>query len=302
MTGRKPFLIVMFAFLLVVSAAAQVGEIVFESPWGEGPGKSGIVNKPEMEVRGPLTFCADGQNIFILDSVRKQIVRVNSSGETAIVAKNMLGWSLCSDGKGGVFVQAADQVKYLNADGKKSGSYKLKNRPGETPKLIEGYGNDLFAAPDGQLKLRSVTQKVYSVDDAPGIKMTEQFKSPSARLNYAIKRMEGNEVRILGKDADGKVLVSVPVKIDNGKPGAAIFKGVDKNSNLYVELEILNEDGIGLEVHRYSPDGKQLAVFPLSNDYYTTVYKKTDVAPDGSVYQMLTTSDGVRILRYGKEM
>ena len=34
-----------------------------------------------------------------------------------------------------------------------------------------------------------------------------------------------------------------------------------------------------------------------SNDYFTTVYRKFDVRPDGTVWQMRTTPDGVAFTR-----
>ena len=35
----------------------------------------------------------------------------------------------------------------------------------------------------------------------------------------------------------------------------------------------------------------------LPNDYFTTVYRKFDVRPDGTVWQMRTTPDGVAFTR-----
>ena len=78
-----------------------------------------------------------------------------------------------------------------------------------------------------------------------------------------------------------------------------MFKGADDAGNLYVEVERIAGTKVGLQVHRYSIQGKRLAVFDMENRYFTTVYKKTEVTPDGSVYQMLTMPDGVRILRFG---
>ena len=54
-------------------------------------------------------------------------------------------------------------------------------------------------------------------------------------------------------------------------------------------------------MHKYSLSGELLEAFSLPNDYFTTVYKKTEIAPDGSVFQMLTTPEGVRILVYKGE-
>jgi hypothetical protein len=41
-----------------------------------------------------------------------------------------------------------------------------------------------------------------------------------------------------------------------------------------------------------------LSIQEIPNHYYTTVYKKTELAQDGSVYQMLTTPAGVEIWQW----
>jgi hypothetical protein len=127
---------------------------------------------------------------------------------------------------------------------------------------------------------------------------SESSTDSAESLRYKIKRLAGNEVRIIGLDPYGKVLVSVPIRLDSGQPGAVLFKGIDAQGNLYVELENLKRNNVELEAHRYSQSGERLGVLHLPNDYFTTVYKKTELARDGSVYQMLTTPEGVKILRW----
>ena len=80
--------------------------------------------------------------------------------------------------------------------------------------------------------------------------------------------------------------------------GAVLFKGQDNQGRLYVEIERLKGNQALLEVHRYNLDGKCLEVYSLPNQYYTTIYKKTEITPEGTVYQMLTTPDGVQVIRY----
>jgi len=295
--GNAGVLFLVLLLLSVATAPAQIAEIVFSAPFGDQQGDMGIINKPEMEKCGPLSFCVEGKNVFILDSVDKELVLASPDGKSKVVAKNITGWSLCGDGMGGVFIQNENSVSHLGTKGQTKALYKVSNDPKTAEKLIQGYGNELFVGERGQVSLRSVTQKVYPVAGAKALSSPVSDTS----LDYQIKRFAKNEVRILGFEKGGKALVSVPVKIDGGKAGAVLFKGTDSKGNLYVELENIKNNKAFLEVHRYSQKGERLAVFELSNDYFTTVYKKTQVAPDGSVYQMLTTEQGVRILRYGKE-
>ena len=297
--GVTLLLLVMLA--LTGTAFAQMAEVVFSAPWGDLPGDMGLINQEEMERCGPLCFTEDGGNLYILDTVHKQIVGATPGGKSSVLAKNVTGWAMCGDGNGGVYVQTAEQIAHVGPDGKSGKSVRLKNQAGKTPKLIEGYGNDFDVSPQGDLRVRSVKQELIPVPGAPKISSASMKDAPNASLSYRIKRLIKNEVRIIGQEEGGKVLVSITVQVDGGRAGAVLFKGMDAKGNLYIELENIKDGKIGLEVHRYSQDGKRLTVFELSNDYFTTVYKKTEIAPDGSVYQMLTTPEGVRILRYGKE-
>lgn len=298
---------VIFLFLLLsallgfnMPVFAQIAEIAFSAPWGNDEGQIGIINQPEMERCGPLSFCTDNGLIFLLDSVHKQLVGLEPGGKSILIVKEVAGWSLCGDGNSGVFVQAADRVVHIEPKGEKSEILKIDVKKGKHSTIIEGYGNELFADHEGQISLRSVNQKIFTVT---GAKSAKQFESSilNVSLFFQIKRMLKNEVRIIGFDAQGKDLVSIPVVIDKGTPGAVLYKGMDNQGNLYVEVENIKEGKAFLEVHRYSQKGERLAVIELSNDYFTTVYKKTEIAPDGSIYQMLTTKDGIQILCYGKE-
>ena len=295
--GKRRLLpLILLTSLTISPGFAQLAEVIISAAWGDLEGEMGLINAPEMERCGPLAFSVDGDSVLILDTIHKQVKGAGKDKNMKILARDVAGWAICGDGNEGVFVQTNTQIVHVNSKINTKAMYHAKTKSGKSPKLIEGYGNDLVVDEKGQVKIQSVSQDVYPIEGA----ISKKQSAPSP-LSYSIKRMLKNEVRIIGCDADGKDLVSVTVKIDQGELGAVLFKGTDAKGNLYVELEKMTNTGIGLEVHRYAPSGERLAVFPLSNNYFTTVYKKTEVAPDGSVYQMLTTKDGVQILRYRKE-
>ncbi|MBN1900331.1 hypothetical protein JW926_03285 [Candidatus Sumerlaeota bacterium] len=295
--------IAILAFFLCFHAPsfAQVAEIVFSAPWGEGEGEIGLINQPETEICGPLSFCTDNDSVFLLDSAHEKLIGVGVMGKARTVAGKIAGDSLCADGEGGAFVQTEDRILHINSKGEKKGNFKInvKANPGKSSKLIQGYGNEMFVDHKGQACLRTANQKIHKFSGAKNVKRLASI--PNASLDFQIKRMPGNEVRIIGFQDDGESRISVTVRIDGGEAGSALYKGMDNKGNLYVEVENIKDDKVFLEVHRYAQTGERLAVFELSNNYFTTVYKKTEVAPDGSVYQMLTTEKGVQILRYGKE-
>ncbi len=298
--------IIIFALSLIgcflAMASASGGEVIFERPWGEAPDCPGLLNREEVERCGPLSFSTDGENIVFLDSVKQRVIAYNKKGQCRVLTEKMEAWAICADGMGGAFIQNERDVIHLGGKEGLKRAYRLAETGDKKgSRLIEGYGNELMISPSGALQVRGVLQETLPVKGAPVLKARVSESVASARLQYSIKRMFKNEVRVLGLTDDGKDLVSFPVKLNEGYAGAVLFKGLDAGGNIYVELECIVGGRAELEVHRYSPDGKRLAFWRMPNNYFTTVYRKTEVAPDGSVYQMLTTPDCVQIIRYGRE-
>jgi hypothetical protein len=245
-------------------------------------------------------FSTDGQSVFILDTVHQQIMGIDATGKAKVIAKNVAGWAICADGSGGAFVQDEKRIMHFDGNGTLKSHFGIEEKEGAPVKMVQGYGMDMFLDSGGYLCVRELDQNVHRVSGAPRMSTfsSESSTDSAESLRYKIKRLAGNEVRIIGLDPYGKVLVSVPIRLDSGQPGAVLFKGIDAQGNLYVELENLKRNNVELEAHRYSQSGERLGVLHLPNDYFTTVYKKTELARDGSVYQMLTTPEGVKILRW----
>jgi len=215
----------MFCFALTGPASAEISELIFSAPWGDKEGEMGLMNQPEQEICGPLSFCTDGQNVFVLDTVHSRIVGIDANGNAKVIASKVVGWAICADGSGGVFVQDGNRIMHIDGSGKLKSQFTVEEKSGTSPKLIEGYGMDMFLDSAGYLCVRGVNQKSHRISNAPR-RRTPSSGSPVAlapSLQYRIKRFSGNEVRILGLDPEGKVLVSVPVRLDGGEPGAVLF-------------------------------------------------------------------------------
>ncbi len=275
------------------------GTVIFSAPWGKKSRDVAVIEKEEHEISGPLTFCVDDTYIFILDSQNRRVLRIDKAGTIDAFPGEIVGWGMCPDGAGGVYVQQGERVVHLAMKRQSREMLSLRQTPGKEEALVQGYGNEMFINPEGYPCVRTVKQDVVGVKGAARVRTADI--SPGdiyPTLSYRIKRMDGNRVRVIGKDAEGKALVSIRVRVDGGTPGAALFKGIDDDNNVYVEIENIAEQAVGLEVHRYSPTGERLNVYRMSNEYYSTVFKKTDVTHDGNVYQMLTTRDGVSIIQY----
>ena len=284
------------------------GKIILNAKWGAGEGEIGLINKPEIERCGPLSFCIANSkgDILILDSVNRRVLS-GTEGRLSTVATDVIGWTICPDGGGGFFVFDGRETKHYESSGIKKESFPIFSRA----KIIEGYGTELQLTSGKDVEINDVSQKSFSItkydaeSGARFILQSNEVKTREGRpgnlpdsLRFKIKRLSSRDIRILGEDYDGKILVSVPIKIDNGYAGAVLFKGQDLKGNLYVELERTIDNRVELEVHCYSRKGERLKIFSLPNKYFTTVYKKTEVTQDGTIYQLLTTPEGVQIICY----
>jgi len=288
----------------VQAADLSSSEVVLEASWGTSAGQIGLLDQPEMERCGPISFCVAGDHVLLMDSMKRRVVAVEPGKGIRALADNVQGWSICPDDAGGFFTLGDDGIAHYGETGKS------KNRLSTQPpkKTIEGYGTEVLFTPQLGLRLSNVDQKnrllatglartgFAATDSSPSLIGRSGLLSQD--LRFYIKRLSSEDIRILGEDEDGKVLVSVQVKSDGDQFGAVLFKGEDAEGHLYVEVERLVGGKAELEVHRYSHNGVRTALLQLPNDYHTTVYKKTEVMADGSVYHFLTTAGGVRVTRY----
>jgi len=290
----------LIATISISSTLASEPEIIFSAQWGDNPGEIGLINQPERERCGPLSFSTDGKNVFMIDSVHKQIVGINAERKARIIKTDINGWCIRADSAGGIFVFDGEKVAHIDTNGKSKEDFNIAKKSEKSSTMVEGYGVELFVDSRGNPTVNDITQNVYSVVDAPELTTFANNKSiPSKQpVKYIVKRMLRNEIRILGLDKEGKELISIPIKTDGGQAGVVLFKGIDLKGNIFVELENIKGKQVNLEVHCYSKKGERLRVIVMPNNYFTTVYKKTEVLQDGSVYQMLTTEEGVKILRW----
>lgn len=282
-----------------LALAATPPEVLLSLSWGGKTTQAGLIHQPEMERIGPVSFCVQGRGAYLLDTVNRRVLYGESGAATRVAIADVVGWGIRADAAGTVFVQEADRIRQFPASGKSPQLHIVKDSSGKAPVLVEGYGTELVEDGRGFLCVRSLDQRMHRVGAV--VVNPARAAAPAKKdavVRHEIARLDGNEVRLLGYDADGKVLVSVPVRLDAGKPGAVLFKGTDDAGHVYVEVEVLDGQRAGLEVHRYATSGARLGVAKMSNAYFTTVYKKTEAQPDGSVCQMLTTPEGVKILRY----
>ncbi len=281
------------------------GEIVLIANWGDSVDEVGLIKESEIEPGGPLSFCVAAKNIILLDNVKNRVITNSDSKTIKTIMYNVRAWDITSDGGFGFFTIYENEISHFNQKGFEIDKFNISPKV----KIIQGYGSNISILNNTGLIVNNVDQKSYSIASgsySQGFKQiindpqkyTIGKNGVADNLSYSIKRLSGDDIRILGSEEEGKNIVSIKINLDGEKAGAVLFKGQDLSGNLYVEIEKIINNKANLEVHSYNKNGERLSVIKMPNNYYTTVYKKTEISPDGSVYQMLTTSDGVQIIRY----
>lgn len=291
-------------FLFAQGNLQEGAEVVASFSWGDGDNEIGLVNMPEVERGGPLSFSASGKELLVLDSAKLRAIKIEEGNKFSVVAKNVKAWDICSDGSGGFFAVDEDKIIRYSDKGELQESFKAPS----SKKMIMGYGSSLSLS-SGEVFFNNVDQKTFPIAKGSADKGFAAEPQDSAKvlagkpgtrdgLSFIIKRLAGDDIRILGTTSDGKDLVSVKIKTDGDSFGAVLFKGQDLDGNLYVEIERLKNNRALLEVQKYSTDGRCLKIFLMPNNYFTTVHKKTEITVSGDVYQMFTTAAQFQIIRY----
>jgi len=174
---------------------------------------------------------------------------------------------------------------------------------------VEGYGQGMRLDDRGNLYLCQF-QQCYQIGLAKKGKI-EKFLSPEEQMENVMPGFplkDNRLIRTLWKnnheavieimDEDWAIVQTIPMKTDDvfGQVG---FLRQDDKGFLYIEVERITDDNyVHLEVWKYDKTGKRVAVKKLPNDYYSTVYKKIVINSTGTIYQVITTSKGVKIVKW----
>jgi hypothetical protein len=311
----KRYLIVILGLWLLAGVSLAEPVNLAEISWGSAENQVGLINMPEVERVGPTSFCLDeAGNIYITDYVNKAVKMFSPDGEfIAVVANDVAGNHVAVGQKGNIYVRCDGGIVKYFSKGTAKGS--LKAPAGIS--LIEGYeqsvsvttgttrnpGNDLIFINDIKHDVFLIGSEIGTRDEAKlrSMDKVEKFNGHPALDNnlYQPKWINKNQGIINIADS-GTREASKPIKVTtDDRLGGIIFKGLDIDRNVIIENERITADGYAhLELRLYTSYGLLLDTVELPNLYFTAVYRKTYTAPDGSVYQMLTSPTGVKFIKW----
>lgn len=306
----KPvILLLMFYVCLAMPAAAVESKALFKLPWGEEEAALGLIDLPEVERVGPTSFCLnEAGHVFICDGVNRCVKEFDPSGRlVAVVARDVLANHVVVDERGTVFARCDGGRVEVFSGGKRTGGFQVSR---EVP-LIEGYEQGIVLAPDPLrvggppwVLVNDPAQRHYQVAQA-AVEGTAYREVAAERarvftgkpladgVSYQPRWVDRHRGLLRGFSNGPADASSIEITMEDVL-GSIVFKGLTPEGNPVVEVERITPDAYAhLDILTYSPSGEQLDSFELPNRYYTTVYRKTWLRPDGAIVQMLTQPDGV---------
>jgi len=287
--------------IVLLTNWALYGQTSFTIPWGDTPDSLGLQAGEEIERVGPLCFAVSPESeIYVADTVHFQIKRWHPNGHFGgVVIHNCRPTALAFDSRGNLLALEGHSVKSFSRQGVLLRTLQL---PKSLP-LVEGYAQEVFQE-NGLIGVNDPDQTVYLFDpNVPTPKEPLQIRkgrrAEGARRIFT--RTENRTVQLVFAENESERGPTneryIPLTnrfADTLRLGALIYRGMAGGKpSIICETEEIGLQSVRLVVRIFGSDGKEISAVELPNRYYTTVYKKFEVLPDGNLWQMLTTPDGV---------
>lgn len=307
---------VVTAKLLYATEGNQIyaPKTLIDIKWGLEPEDFGLVDMKGVEIPpiGPLTFSLDKNgNIYIFDSVKKHIKKFSSEGYyQGKLGSDISGSAIAIDDKGYIFVleHNPDNTGVIY-EYSPSGILLKHHKISKDIHLVTGYGQGVMFDVSGNLYVNRL-QKFYQIGKRKQniLDMLNQRQQFSSGKKGKPGNIEDNRFQIKWKNKHESTIQILNLKTSLLKKiliktsdafGSILFLGQDYQGSIYIETERITKDNdVHLEVRKYNSEGSILSVIEVPNDYYTTVYKKLEVDSAGNIYQLLTTPEGVKLIKW----
>ena len=297
---------IVFVLFGVTIAMGSNPKVLAEIPWGSGSDKIGLLNQQELETVGPKSFTVDNGKVYILDFVNQELKVFDlNAKKLSKLADKIIGGSICVGPNGNLLVLNGKKVKALSNGGKSQDSIDIA----DDIDLIEGYGQDVQVENGKSIVVNGENGKGFKVAEFESGKLAKfnferqvasgkppHKKDANGQVSYDVKWIDRNTINLLKFNSKDELIKTFELKTNDTFGGVQI-KGIDSKGNVYVEIERITPDNyVHLEIKKINPGGKEIGTVELINNYFTTVYKKTEVDVNGNIYQMITDENGVKIL------
>ena len=315
---RYKTLHLVFLWILAVGANllwARSEATSFTVLWGNKPEQLGLQTGSEVESVGPLTFTVSPLgDILVADSVHRCIKRWNTNGDFGgMLIDGKRPNAIACDATGRILLLEDHRVEIYLPSGERLHTILL---PDALP-LVEGFAQDIWME-DGLVCVNDPDEWVYCFDcdkSEPttatkilaGRRLSDSARIFVTRQNRNVIARQIAAFSVLRRDVRDVLSVSPSNQFDFVKlasrsqatPGGVIFRSFFPQQQYYVfETEEIEGNNVHLVAKVVSAKSRLVQTLELPNDYFTTVYKKIEIMPDGTLWQMLTQPDGVKFLRW----
>lgn len=297
-TGRDwlPLPLIIAALLFCMAPLAEA----FTIEWGDGPARLGLINQPETERTGPLTFAVTPRHsLAVADTVHRELKEFADNGRyIRTIARDVRPSSIAFDADGNYLLLDDHTVEVRTPTGN---LLRVLTVPGQV-QLVEGYGQEVFAE-DGMIGVNDPDENVFlfGADNDHPTKPTTVGKGRKSlggdrvftqRLGQQVTLQQHGSGNVAQKLEAVSAVSAINPEAGARQPGAVIFRGASPSGALFAEVEECETTSTHLKAKRFEA-GRIAADVELPNQYFTTVYRKFTVEPDGTIWQMQTTPSGV---------
>ena len=264
-------------------------EILF-IPWNtDSMGGVRYILDPEGRI-GPQNFQVEGDNIYLLDQ-QNRAINVYTSDR---LSDQLPVTQTTRD----FIIQSADDYSFLADNAisvyKNSKPVDQIRQAKPLPIILKIYsrkGEIIAVNHDGTVSKR--VNRRLAKSKLPGAPVTES--------RYELKKISRARAEITLYDESGKQSNRIDLPIDENNLGSFELIGVDQNSRLFLDLSLIIRD-IPLKVQReiwvVNNDGEQLGKITVPTHYFAMMWNDMRLADDGILYHMLSSEDGIHIIRW----
>jgi len=302
-------------------------ELFVRAPWGDGQGEVGLSNPSKRGVEdagpnyGPQSFdIAENGHLFLLDSVNERVIEYDDQGEY------LKDFPIACGGTGDIRISPDGKYLYVFS-WRCEGVYKY-DIEGE---FLEGYG---FSR---EMKSGSLGTEGLEFDKEGNIMIELGMESYDKEDRFCQVGKNGDEWEnnnFIGHPLNNKdeycllggIIKSTgeierhiiildenkkskkKIKIELPKKGLPYFTGLDKNDNIYLEIQYVDGSSDN-EIRKYNQEDNLLTVLDVSklmreNDFiwhYTKMFNDSRVSKNGDVYLMFSDPSEIKIYKYSKK-
>ena len=287
---KTPLFFLLF-FVFLTFANAQNARIILSLDWGDAADAVGMRQAPEARY-GPSSFRVDNGQIQLLDAQNGLLKRFANGELTSALPVSHYAEDFIFLSRDEFYTLENNQV-FSHKNGQKTLYYSSPQRQiihslkREGTQLFLDLASGTYIRPQKRLQKQSILQ--------PGFKVSAG--------SIEIIRKDESTARIIMYDGTGVANKEIDLNIKGNPLGSLQLVGQDTTGRLYILLEQI-EQQVPLEVKRFvmvlSSEGQHLAtldLFPLS---YARVVHDVRIDDSGNLYQMVTTQEGIAVIKWDR--